>query len=83
MNHANHPTVLVYVYEGGELEVGTVTCVPRKGDIVELRVPDLYGDRYAHRVEQVVWSPVYASAPGSESYAVSYTVARVSLSRCT
>lgn len=77
MNHANNSTVLVYAYEGGELEVGTVTCVPRKGEIVELLVE---GARQAYRVEQVAW--ITGCDPGFDTYRARFTVARVSLSRC-
>lgn len=80
MNHANHSTVLVYAHEGGELEVGTVTCVPRKGEIVELLVDGAY---VAHRVEQVSWAcGVDVTKAGPTFYGARFTVVRCSLSRC-
>lgn len=80
MNHANHSVALVYVHDRGELEVGTVVCVPRKGELVELRVQ---GERCAYRVEQVTWQVNDETCePADLLYGRRFTCVRVALSTC-
>lgn len=80
MNHANHSVALVYVHDRGEFEVGTVAVLPRKGELVELRVQ---GERHAYRVEQLTWVVNDETCePADLLYGRRFTAVRVALSRC-
>ena len=80
MIHVNHSIALVYVHDRGELDVGTVAVVPRKSELVELRVQ---GQRRAYRVEQVTWQVNDETCePADLLYGRRFTCARVALSRC-
>lgn len=80
MIHINHSVALVYVHELGELEVGTVAVVPRKGEVVSLLVQ---GQRRAYHVEQVTWEVNDDTCePADLLYGRRFTCVRVALSRC-
>lgn len=85
MNHAHHSTALVYELDDKDgmpckLEVGTVSCVPRKGELIGLRVPG--EQRHTFRVEQVEWDVNDETCvPTDATHGARFTVVRVALSR--